>query len=34
MSVTQTLQSCGIIVGEYVKLFDTDAEEPTQLVTV
>ncbi|MCL1697679.1 MULTISPECIES: MBL fold metallo-hydrolase [unclassified Lysinibacillus] len=34
MSVTQTLQSCGIIVGEYLNLFDTDAEEPTKLVTV
>ena len=34
MSVTQTLQSCGIITGEYVHLHDTDAEEPTLLVTV
>lgn len=34
MSVTQTLESCGIITGEYVHLFDTDAEEPTKLVTV
>ncbi|RUL49437.1 MBL fold metallo-hydrolase [Lysinibacillus antri] len=34
MSVTQTLQSCGIIAGEYVHLHDTDAEEPTMLVTV
>jgi len=28
------LQSCGIIVGEYLNLLDTDAEEPTKLVTV
>lgn len=34
MSVTQTLQSCGVLVGEYVQLFDTDAEQPTQLVMV
>ncbi|HWK22179.1 MAG TPA: MBL fold metallo-hydrolase [Ureibacillus sp.] len=34
MSVTQTLQSCGIIAGEYVHIHDTDAEEPTLLVTV
>ncbi|SOC08212.1 phosphoribosyl 1,2-cyclic phosphodiesterase [Ureibacillus xyleni] len=34
MSVSQTLQSCGIIAGEYVHLHDTDAEEPTLLVTV
>ncbi|MCY1447587.1 putative metallo-hydrolase YycJ [compost metagenome] len=34
MSVAQTLQSCGILVGEHVHLFDTDAEEPTKLVTV
>lgn len=34
MSVTQTLQSCGIIVGEFVHLFDTDAVEPTELVMV
>ena len=34
MSVTQTLQSCGIIVGEFVHLFDTDAAEPTELVMV
>ena len=25
MSVTQTLQSCGIVTGEYVHLHDTDA---------
>ncbi|BDH63776.1 putative metallo-hydrolase YycJ [Lysinibacillus sp. PLM2] len=34
MSVTQTLQSNGIIAGEFVHLHDTDAEEPTLLVTV
>ena len=34
MSVTQTLQSCGVIAGEYVNLHDTDAEEPTMLITV
>lgn len=34
MSVSQTLQSCGIITGEFVHLHDTDAEEPTKLVTV
>ncbi|RHW36136.1 MBL fold metallo-hydrolase [Lysinibacillus yapensis] len=34
MSVTQTLQSCGIIPGEYVNIHDTDAEEPTALATV
>lgn len=34
MSVAQTLQSCGIITGEFVHLHDTDAEEPTRLVTV
>lgn len=34
MSVTQTLQSCGIIAGEFVHLHDTDAEQPTELVTV
>ncbi|RKQ16453.1 MBL fold metallo-hydrolase [Ureibacillus endophyticus] len=34
MTVSQTLQSCGIITGEYVHLHDTDAEEPTLLVTV
>ena len=32
MSVTQTLQSCGIITGEYVHLHDTDADKPTELV--
>ena len=34
MSVTQTLQSCGIIAGEYVHLHDTDANIPTELVLV
>lgn len=34
MSVTQTLQSCGIIAGEYVHLHDTDANRPTELVLV
>ncbi|MEO4055342.1 MBL fold metallo-hydrolase [Solibacillus sp. CAU 1738] len=34
MSVSQTLQSCGIITGEFVHLHDTDAEQPTKLVTV
>lgn len=34
MSVEQTLQSCGIITGEYLHLHDTDANEPTKLVTV
>ena len=34
MSVTQTLQSCGIIAGEYVHLHDTDANKPTELVFV
>lgn len=34
MSVSQTLETCGIKTGEYVHLFDTDPEEPTQLVTV
>lgn len=34
MSVTQTLQSCGIIAGEYVHLHDTDANVPTELVLV
>lgn len=34
MSVEQTLQTCGIIAGEFVHLHDTDAEEPTELVTV
>lgn len=34
MSVSQTLQSCGIVAGEFVHLHDTDAEQPTKLVTV
>jgi phosphoribosyl 1,2-cyclic phosphodiesterase len=34
MSVSQTLESCGIITGEYLKLYDTHASQPTELVTV
>ncbi|MER2169248.1 Phosphoribosyl 1,2-cyclic phosphodiesterase [Paenisporosarcina quisquiliarum] len=34
MSVAQTLQSCGVIAGEYVHLHDTDANKPTELVHV
>ncbi|CEG21209.1 Putative metallo-hydrolase YycJ [Planococcus massiliensis] len=34
MSVEQTLQSKGIIVGEYVDLLHTDANIPTELVIV
>ncbi len=34
MSVEQTLQTCGVIAGEFVHLHDTDAEEPTELITV
>lgn len=34
MSVTQTLQTCGIITGEYVHLYDTDADKPTELIMV
>lgn len=34
MSVTQTLETCGIITGEYVHLYDTDPDQPTELVTV
>ncbi|MET0785981.1 MAG: MBL fold metallo-hydrolase [Paenisporosarcina sp.] len=34
MSVAQTLQSCGIIPGEFLQLYDTDANKPTELVTV
>lgn len=34
LSVSQTLQSCGIMPGEFVHLFDTDAEKPTELVMV
>lgn len=34
MSVSQTLETCGIITGEYLHLYDTDADKPTKLVTV
>lgn len=34
MAVSQTLQSCGVVVGEYVHLHDTDANVPTPLVFV
>ena len=34
LSVAQTLEACGIRVGEYVRLEDTDPEEPTRLTTV
>jgi len=34
MSVSQTLESCGIITGEYLNLHDTDANKSTELVTV
>jgi phosphoribosyl 1,2-cyclic phosphodiesterase len=34
MSVSQTLQSCGIVPGEFLQLYDTDANKPTELVTV
>lgn len=34
LSVAQTLETCGIRVGEFVNLFDTDAEQPTELVPV
>ena len=34
MSVSQTLRSCGILAGEFLHLHDTDAQEPTMLVTV
>ena len=34
MSVSQTLETCGIRTGEFVHLYDTDAEKPTELVTV
>lgn len=34
MSVTQTLETCGIRTGEFVHLYDTDADQPTELVTV
>ena len=34
MSVSQTLESCGIITGEFLNLYDTDANKATELVTV
>jgi phosphoribosyl 1,2-cyclic phosphodiesterase len=34
MSVAQTLESCGIIPGEFLHLYDTDANKSTELVTV
>ncbi|MCW1929036.1 MBL fold metallo-hydrolase [Bhargavaea beijingensis] len=34
LSVSQTLETCGIRPGEFVHLYDTDAEVPTELVTV
>ncbi len=34
LSVAQTLQSVGIMPGEFIHLHDTDAEEPTKLVLV
>lgn len=34
MSVTQTLQSQGVIVGEQVELYDTDPKTPTALTAV
>lgn len=34
MSVSQTLESCGIRAGEYLHLHDTDAEKATPLVLV
>ena len=34
MSVTQTLETCGIITGEYLHLYDTHADKPTELVSV
>ncbi|GGA45496.1 MBL fold metallo-hydrolase [Psychrobacillus lasiicapitis] len=34
MSVAQTLESCGVVAGEYVHLHDTDANIPTELVSV
>ena len=34
LTVQQTLQSCGIVTGEYVHLHDTDADQPTPLVIV
>lgn len=34
MSVSQTLESCGIRAGEFLHLHDTNAEKPTPLVLV
>ncbi|MFD2680883.1 MBL fold metallo-hydrolase [Bacillus seohaeanensis] len=34
MSVTQTLESRGVIVGEQIELFDTDPKTPTNLLAV
>ncbi|KZE37552.1 metallohydrolase [Bhargavaea cecembensis] len=34
LSVSQTLETCGIRPGEFVHLYDTDAEAPTELVMV
>jgi phosphoribosyl 1,2-cyclic phosphodiesterase len=34
LTVQQTLQSCGVVTGEYVHLHDTDADQPTPLVIV
>lgn len=34
LTVQQTLQTCGIVTGEYVHLHDTDAETATPLVRV
>ncbi|EMR05536.1 ribonuclease Z [Bhargavaea cecembensis DSE10] len=34
LSVSQTLETCGVRPGEFVHLYDTDAAEPTELVTV
>ncbi len=34
LSVQQTLQSCGIVTGEYVHLHDTNADKATPLVIV
>lgn len=34
MSVEQTLQAKGVVVGEQVSLFDTDPKRPTKLVTI
>ncbi|MGM0752816.1 MAG: MBL fold metallo-hydrolase [Bacillota bacterium] len=34
MSVTQTLESKGIVVGEQIDLFDTDPKVPTPLVAI